>query len=333
MNQDHTPLVTAVIPVYNHERYVVESIQSILNQTYRNIELIILNDGSKDRSHEMVLSLVEECKRRFVRFEYINRENIGLSATLNQALGMARGVYFTAQASDDVAFPEKIELLVNILEAKDPTHAAAFGNATFIDDNGQQILLDENGRVHHETTSTTFTSYLDFRTSRGKVLDYRSDDFGSYTTLLSHNYLPAMSNIVKTELIRQVNGWTDGNASEDWEMWRKLSKNYKFVYIDRSLAYYRWHNGNSVKVTSNKLKLSSLLLLKKEKQYCMQNDLTSFWRKAHASLLTPVLLDNSIVLTEKFSVLDFSELLHVAVYLAKRLTYKALRIIRRKVTM
>ena len=96
MNQDNMPLVTAVIPVYNHEKYVVESIRSILNQTYQNIELIVINDGSKDRSHQMILPLVEECRQRFVRFEYINRENIGLTATLNQALAWATGDYLSA---------------------------------------------------------------------------------------------------------------------------------------------------------------------------------------------------------------------------------------------
>ena len=94
MNHENGPLVTAVIPVYNHEKYVAESIRSIIQQTYRNIELIVINDGSKDRSHEVVLGLTEECKRRFVRFEYINRENRGLSATLDQALGMAKGNTF-----------------------------------------------------------------------------------------------------------------------------------------------------------------------------------------------------------------------------------------------
>ena len=153
MNQDNTPLVTAVIPVYNHEKYVVESIRSILNQTYQNIELIVLNDGSKDRSHQMILPLVEECRRRFVRFEYINRENIGLSATLNQALAWARGEYFSALASDDAALPEKFEVLVAALEAKGPTYAAAFGNAWFIDDAGQRISLDKDDRISEPANS------------------------------------------------------------------------------------------------------------------------------------------------------------------------------------
>jgi alpha-1,3-rhamnosyltransferase len=322
------PLVTAVIPVYNHERYVVESIKSLLRQPYGNIELIIINDGSNDRSHEMILSCIDECKRRFVRFEYINRENTGLSATLNEALGMARGVYFTALASDDIALPDKIEVLVNTLEAQGPTYAAAFGDALFIDDNGQQVQLDQKEQVCLDNNPTTFATYLDFRTLHGTVLDYRSNDFGSYTTLLSHNYLPAMSNIVRTELIRQVDGWTNGNASEDWEMWRKLSKMYKFAYVDRPLACYRWHTSNSVKAISHKLKLASFSLVTKEKQYCAQNQLIPSWRQAYVSLLIPVLLDNRIGWREKLSAWDFAETSPVSLMLGKRLAYKAMKTIK-----
>jgi len=268
-----------VIPVYNHERYVVESIQSILNQTYRNIELIILNDGSKDRSHEMVLSLVEECKRRFVRFEYINRENIGLSATLNQALGMARGVYFTAHASDDIVSPEKTELLVNALEAKGPTYAAAFGNALFINDSGQEVQLSNNGAIHGTEDEKTYSTFLDFYT-RNRDFDYRSEVFGTYRTLLAANYLPAMSNIVRTMAIKDIGGWTNGNILEDWEMWLKLSKQYRFSYIDQPLALYRLHGLNSCSAITHELMHSSLVLITKEKTYCSQNSLVTDWEES-----------------------------------------------------
>src|SRR5450631_52547 len=96
INNDNTPLVTVVIPAYNHDRYVVESIRSIINQTYRNLELSIINDRAKDGTHEKILTLIEECKQRFVHFEYIDRGNVGIAATLNQALSLARGSYFSA---------------------------------------------------------------------------------------------------------------------------------------------------------------------------------------------------------------------------------------------
>lgn len=310
MNTDNTPLVTAVIPIYNHEQYVVESIRSILDQTYPNIELIILNDGSTDRSHEMVLTCIEECKQRFVRFEYINRENIGLSATLNQALGMARGVYFSALASDDVASPEKIQMLVDALEEKGTTYAAAFGNASFINGSGQEVELMLNGairRIYNKNSSQTF---LDFYTKRLNF-DYRSEVFGTYRTLLAANYLPAMSNIVRTKAIQEVGGWTDGNILEDWEMWLKLSKQSKFLYVDQLLALYRLHGLNSWSTMTHKFVSSSLALILKEKVYCSQNCLMSSWEDSLNSQFFVLfrkgmfLLNRNMVPLKSFDALSF----------------------------
>jgi len=326
MNQQNMPLVTAVVPVYNHERYVVESIRSILRQTYRNIELIVINDGSKDHSHEMISTLIEECKQRFVRFEYINRKNIGLSATLNQALSMAKGKYFSALASDDIALPEKLEVLVNTLETKDSTCVAAFGNALFIDEAGEEIHLDRTGRHSRNFTGKIYSNFLDFYT-HNRALNYKGKDFGTYTTLISGNYLPAMSNVIRTAAIAEVGGWTPDNVIEDWEIWLKLSKKYNFRYVDRPLACYRWHDGNSVKTISNKLNFVSLLLLSNEKRYCAQHSLIPTWRKAYVALLVPVLLDKTIGLTEKLTKLDLSEIPHIILYLARRLAHKSLRII------
>ena len=302
MNQENMPLVTAVIPVYNHEKYVVECIRSILNQTYRNIELIVLNDGSKDCSHEMVLTLVEECKQRFVRFEYINRENIGLSATLNQALAWARGVYFSALASDDVALPEKIEVLVDALEAKGPAYAAAFGNAWFIDDAGHRICLDKTGSVSDNSNGTACDNFLDFYT-QGRELNYRGEEFGTYASLISGNYLPAMSNVVRTAAILDAGGWTPGNVIEDWEMWLKLSKKSKFLYVNETIALYRWHALNTVKLATGGPAYAGLLLVMKEKQFCSENDLLARWRSIHDLMALELLTNRHLPLCRKLSIL------------------------------
>src|SRR5258708_11983136 len=94
----------------------MESIRSVIDHSYPKIELIVIDDGSKDHSHEMVLTLVEECKKRFSRFEYISRENMGLAATLNQALDMAKGKYFSPLASDDKVLPDKVSCLVKVIK-------------------------------------------------------------------------------------------------------------------------------------------------------------------------------------------------------------------------
>jgi alpha-1,3-rhamnosyltransferase len=300
MTREELPLVTAVIPVYNHEKYVVESIRSILGQSYPNIELIVINDGSQDRSHEMILTLLEECKQRFSRFEYINRTNMGLSATLNQALSMAKGKYFSALASDDIALSTKFTLLVDALESADSSCAAAFGNALFINENGQRVELGVNGTIHESKSTKTSGTFLEFYTQY-RDFDYRSEDFGTYRTLLRDNYLPAMSNIVRTDLLREVDGWSVGNLVEDWEMWLKLSKRHTFLLIDRPMALYRLHGLNSLSVSTNKLILSSLVLVTGEREYCVQHSLSPVWRDSLNSQLYQLLRHRQIKLSEKLN--------------------------------
>jgi alpha-1,3-rhamnosyltransferase len=300
MNQENMPLVTAVIPVYNHEPYVVESLRSIINQTYRNIELIVINDGSKDRSHEKVLTLVEECRQRFVRFEYIDRDNMGLSATLNQALSLARGKYFTPLASDDRAFPEKFELLVKALEAKGQTYAAAFGNALFIDDKGQEIRLGEGGRIVEATSSKAYDNFLDFYTA-GQSADYKGEKFGTYQTLIRGNYLPAMSTVVRTAAISEVGGWTPGNVIDDWELWLKLARKYKFLYVDEPVAFYRCHALNTAKDRAHVLALSALAVIDGEKKFCAENNLIPLWKTTRNEIVYRLLLMRKVPLSKKFS--------------------------------
>jgi alpha-1,3-rhamnosyltransferase len=303
MNSQDSPLVTVVIPIYNHERYVSESIQSIVNQTYRNIEMIVINDGSKDDSHGRVLSLAKTCKQRFVRFEYIYRQNIGLSATLNQALSMAKGKYFTALASDDVALPEKIELLVNALEASGPACAASFGNALFIDNKGRKVRLDSKGRIVENQNSGTYSNFLEYYLRR-RSFDYMGPEFGTYRTLIDGNYLPAMSNIVRTAAISEVGGWTAGNLIEDWEMWLKLSKRYSFVYVDVPVASYRWHEDNTVKAGGGVPAIySSLSIVEREKKYCKENNMLSLWNRSHNRLTYALLRNGKFTFAERWSIL------------------------------
>jgi alpha-1,3-rhamnosyltransferase len=315
MDQENMPLVTAVIPVYNHEKYVGESIRSILRQSYRNVELIVINDGSKDHSNEIILTLIEECRRRFTRFEYINRDNLGLSATLNQALGMARGKYFSVLASDDIALPEKFSLLVNALESADNTCAAAFGNALFINDTGQTIDMDVQGNSMRSGEGCA--NFLDFHTKL-RTFDYRSNEFGSYPTLLADNYLPAMSNVVKTKSIKEVGGWTVGCLVEDWEMWLKLSKQYKFLFVDRPAALYRLHGMNSCSNVTHKLIHSSLILVSREKEYCIQNRLMQIWRNSFYNQLFQLLRNREVPRNEKIRELMSAEVLSLMFFLLRK---------------
>ncbi len=87
------PLVSVIIPAYNHENYVQECINSIIEQTYKNIELIIVDDGSKDSTWNKIQEMKAVCEKRFVRVHFETKENEGTCKTLNKLLSLAKGEF------------------------------------------------------------------------------------------------------------------------------------------------------------------------------------------------------------------------------------------------
>tara|TARA_R110002020_G_scaffold23150_1_gene77390 strand:+ start:6004 stop:6954 length:951 start_codon:yes stop_codon:yes gene_type:complete len=269
------PLVTVIIPAYNHEHFVRECLNSVEKQTYSNLELLIINDGSVDDSNRIIEEWIVVQKRQWVRLKYIQQENQGLTATLNSAIIWAEGKYISPIASDDILCEDKIELLVKVLEDKGASHAVAFGNAMFIDESGRAIskeILDSKGNILDR--HTLFLNYYAY----GRNLAWSNPAvFGSYCSLLSGNYLPAMSCIINTEAIKSVGGWTAKNTVEDWELWLKLAKNYKFILVDKVVALYRWHDNNTSKTKRERILRDSIWLLEKEREYAMKSKLHRFF--------------------------------------------------------
>lgn len=298
MEEKDLTLVSVVVPCYNHEKYVKETIESIINQTYKNIELIVIDDGSKDNSVEAIKEMIPACEKRFPRFEFRHRENKGLSATLNEMVDWAEGKYFTGCASDDILLPSKISLLVEKLENLDDSYSVAFGDAIFIDDNSNEVFIDRK-TGEYTTEENGYKFFLDYYTFE-RDFDYKDEkSFGSYKTLLAGNYLPAMSYVIKLDKIREVGAWTSGNTIEDWEMWLKLSKNYKFAYIDEPVAFYRWHDSNTCKTMKFELVRDSLQLLEEEKNYAFSKGYKSAFYTTLVNLVIPLRIHNKSMLIKK----------------------------------
>lgn len=213
------PLVSVRIPAYNHERYIKEAINSVINQTYKNIELIIINDGSPDKTHENIMELYDKCEERFERFEYISRGNRGLVATLNELNQLAKGYYITGLASDDFYAPTKIEKQVEALE-KNYEHVMCYGNMIRVD-NKSNIL----GRV---TTKYNKSGYI-------------------FNDLLFRNFITAPTVFIKKSVLDEMGGYETKYKIEDHPMWLKISKKYKILYLDEDLVYYRDHDSNMSK--------------------------------------------------------------------------------------
>lgn len=313
-NKNYLPLVSVCIPAYNHEKYIAETIESVINQDYMNLELIIINDGSKDKTDEVIKKYEQKCQKRFVRFEYRNRENKGLSATLNEMVQWSKGKYFTACASDDMFLSTKVSLLVNSLEKFSEDYAVAFGNAIFIDDNSNEIYIDVNtGGLSRQEEGTKF--FLDFQVLQRNCDLKIGKNFGSYETLLIGNYLPAMSFLIKLDKIKEVGAWTSGNTIEDWEMWLKLSKNYKFAYIDEPVALYRWHENNTVKTMKFELIRDSIKLLENDKSYALHKGYENVF---YSTLIDLVLqlrkYDKSIFLSNIFKYSKYPKFVYMLIF-------------------
>ena len=127
-------LISIILPVYNAEKYLYKALDSIVNQTYKNLEVICVNDGSTDKSEEIILNF----KNKDSRIVYIkNEKNIGLIKTLNKAIDIANGKYIARMDADDISLPERLEKQYNFLKSKDVDICDC--NIKYINENNKNI--------------------------------------------------------------------------------------------------------------------------------------------------------------------------------------------------
>ena len=239
------PLVSVVIPAYNHERYVEECLQSMLEQTYPELELLIIDDGSRDRTWEKMLSLKEKCEKRFRRVVMERQENRGICVTLNRLLALAHGKYIFDIASDDAAVPDAIETEVRFLE-EHPDCVLVVGNDDIIDEDSERIAWDKQHRAVPLGTPGSYADAVSYvMDTYAMNANYYGEDFGSYRSLLGANYIVNGYTYRKSAL-GEGDFFTPEAPVEDWYLVLQLSKVGKIKYIDRILYHYRWHGTNTV---------------------------------------------------------------------------------------
>jgi len=223
-NHINEPLVTAIVPCYNHEAYIEECILSIINQTYKNIELVVIDDGSKDRSREILEGLQKQ-----YGFVLVFQENQGISKTLNKAVSQyAHGKYITGSASDDFLMPDKIEKQVKFLE-ENPDIDLVFGKVHIVDAKSQVI---KNIKFFEPFTEPV------------KLIPFE--------LLIENNRIPAPSRIMRRDIWEKCGGYDENSIIEDFDIALNIAYYGKIVYIDDYFGYYRWHGQN---VSTQVLKL------------------------------------------------------------------------------
>ena len=202
------PLVSVLMTVYNREKYIAEAIESILASTYKNWELIIVDDRSKDSSVSIAESYAEKDKRVKV---FINEQNLGDYPNRNKAASYAKGKYLKYVDADDMIYPNGLEELVFYMEK--------FPNATY----GLCSLPQDKFKI------------FPFELSPEEA--YQRHYFKEQ---LFHK--APLSAIIKREVFISENGFTGKRMLGDFEMWHLLSQKYPVVLMPQGIAWYREHD-------------------------------------------------------------------------------------------
>ena len=209
------PLVTVIIPSFNHEKYIYQSIESVVSQTYKNVEIIVIDDGSNDQSLKIIGDLAGK-----YGFIVIARDNRGIAKTLNEGIGLANGKYISFLGSDDYYLPQRIENAVFQLEQCADRVAFVYCDGYIVNDAGRKVSLF-SGRHPRPLVGCI------------------------YDNLLIGNWIPGLGVTYKTDVLKQFM-FDERFMIEDYTLFLRMFKGekYKLAYY-RDLGFaYRWHGNN-----------------------------------------------------------------------------------------
>lgn len=283
------PLVSVITPAFKHEDYVQSTMISVINQTYPRLEYIIIDDGSPDHTSEKISQLEVEAKKRFESFTFIQRPNKGIIKTLNEALTYANGEYVYFIASDDIASPIAIETLLNFL-SKHSDYGLVVGDNTLIDSNGIDCYWDIMRNNVYDKKDALYKSFGEYLQERRRDVDFNSEKFGTYESLIKGNYV-VNGPLVRKSILEAVGYFSEKAALEDFYLMLQISKISKIKFLNEPLMKYRWHNTNTAKnpIGMFNKSIETMLL---EKEFCWSNGLASEWSFLYAKYNIRLILVN-----------------------------------------
>ena len=206
------PTVSVVMTVYNTERYVADALESVLGQTFRDFEFIIIDDGSTDRS----TAILNDFTKRDSRLRLVSRPNTGIVAAANEGIGMARGRYLARMDSDDVSLPRRFEAQVRYLDAH-PECVLVGSRVTVVDPYGSPVI-DSGQKLTHEEIDAELLS-----------------SGGGWAVVQP-------SAMMRTKAVRKVGGYRGRhNVSEDQDLFLRLAEVGRVANLPEPLLLYRRH--------------------------------------------------------------------------------------------
>jgi glycosyltransferase involved in cell wall biosynthesis len=205
--------VSVVVPCYNQARFLAEAIESALSQTYADLEIVVVDDGSQDDTPKVGAAYV----RKDSRVRLIRQENRGLAGARNRGLAEARGEYVVFLDSDDRLLEEALEVGVRELEAN-PDCAFVSGHYRPISAEGDAYAVPQQDRVGGD----------------------------HYLALLRDNYISMPASVMYRRWVFEEVGGFDGSvdAAADWDLYLRVARRFPIYHHGRVVADYRWHGAN-----------------------------------------------------------------------------------------
>jgi glycosyltransferase involved in cell wall biosynthesis len=211
-----TPTVSVVMATYNYAQFLAESAHSVLDQTFTDLELIVVDDGSNDETADILRQFVDE-----PRVTCIRQAHHGPAAAFNRGLAQARGRYVALQAADDAWLPTKLERQVAVLE-RQPHVGLVYTDTLVVDAEGKPLRRQfEKPRCSPPV---------------GWVLPQ----------LLLSNFVPASSVLIRAAALARVGAHDDRlEVCEDWDLWLRIAEHFAFAFVDEPLVRVRRHARNT----------------------------------------------------------------------------------------
>lgn len=229
------PEVSIILPSYNYERYIYKAIDSVLDQSFTNWELIIIDDGSKDSSIDVIKKYKDK------RIHLYAQSNQGVSKTLNKGIKLSKGKYICFLDADDKYHPDKLSSQVDTMNAG---FDIVTTKVEAIDEN------DEKSAIEHFNTSWNLYNIEEI-SGKNKIFNF-----------LIKNYFCKSSLMIKKDLFDKY-GYFNIKliTAYDLELWLKMVQSSRITRVEKVLTYYRWHGRNETTVNNNRIRTELILIL------------------------------------------------------------------------
>jgi glycosyltransferase involved in cell wall biosynthesis len=241
------PLVSVICLCYNHRRFVREAVESVLNQSYKNIQVIVADDASTDNSVEEIQSL----KALYPSIELLLLpKNLGNCKAFNEALKLARGEFVIDFATDDVMMPDRIERQVAFFGRLTLTVGVVYTDAVYINEDGKFIRNHFEYLFHKELIS---------HIPQGDV----------YRDVLTTYFIPGPTMMIRREVFATLGGYDESLSYEDFDFWVRSSRIYRYAFLNERLTSIRKLKSSmsaGLYVPGDKQLRSTYLICKKAQQ-------------------------------------------------------------------